>query len=454
MPDQIPSSAGASNEESRANPLSSSPDSAGPGDVASRDAEPAPIPSSRRAARQAAVAHEPAPGVTEGTAGTSASSLDDLFSSDRDDPGARTQPRKKRRKGCAIALVVMLVLLGGVAAAGVYAWSVFGDRISDVMGWGEPKDYEEGFATGEALVTIAEGDTGAQVSTALYLAEVTKTERVFYDMLIKEDLSPTFFPGVYRLQQKMTASAALEALRDPANKLENSALIREGLSISAILPILSEGLDIPLSDFESAVADPAAFGVTTASLEGWLFPAFYEFEPNVTASEVIQKMVDRTRQSLANAGVAPEDEHRILTVASIIQREARYEEDFFKVSRVIQNRLGPDNEETGGRLEMDSTVQYGFGQLHSGAASTSEEARNDDNPWNTYMYAGLPQGPIASPGDLAIEAAMKPAEGPWFYFVTVNMDTGETIFTKTYDEHLGYVEQMQKWCEAHPDSGC
>lgn len=389
-------------------------------------------------------------------ASTPPSSLEDLFAADDDSiSSVGNPPRKKRRKGCLVALIILLVLLGGAVAGGVYVWSIFGDRISEAMGWGEPKDYESGLATGETLVTIADGDTGIDVSSALYRAGVTKTEDVFYDLLISTDETRSFFPGVYRLQEKMTAAAALDALFDPENKLENSVLIREGLSIAAILPILSESLNIPLADFEAAVADPAAYGVAGSSLEGWLFPALYEFtDPEVTAKDVIQRMVDRTRESLAAAGVPAGDEHRVLTIASIIQREARYEEDFFKVSRVIQNRMGPDNEETGGRLEMDSTVQYGYGQLHSGEASTSEEARNDDNPWNTYMHPGLPAGPIASPGDLAIEAAMKPAEGPWFYFVTVNMDTGETIFTSTYDEHLGYVEQMVKWCEENPDSGC
>ena len=86
---------------------------------------------------------------------------------------------------------------------------------------------------------------------------------------------------------------------------------------------------------------------------------------------------------------------------------------------------------------MDSTAQYGAGEMASGTVSTSEEARNNDNPWNTYVYPGLPIGPIANPGDLAIDAAMHPADGPWFYFVTVNLDTGETVFTSTFTSTSG-----------------
>ncbi len=461
--------------------------------AASETHDTAPAPGSRRAAREAAarstgahevvtpipagahatpvaasplqapdpvawpLAVEPDPvGPRDGSSGGSAgATLDDLFHDASPAPASTAPRRRSRKKGCLIALIILLVLLGGAVAGGVAVWNIYGDRISEVMGWGEPKDYEEGIATGETLVTISSGDTGSEVSAALHRAGVTKTADVFYDMLVKENIAKTFYPGVYRLQTKMTAAAALAALDDPANKLENSALIREGLSIAAILPILSESLDIPMADLEAAVADPSVYGVNAPTLEGWLFPALYDtFEAGTPATEVIAAMVERTRESLAAAGVPAGEEQRILTIASIIQREARYEEDFDKVSRVIQNRLGPDNAETGGRLEMDSTVQYGYGQLHQGEASTSEEARNDDNGWNTYMYPGLPVGPIASAGDLAIDAAMHPVDGPWFYFVTVNMDTGETIFTNTYDEHLVYVEQMQQWCSENPDSGC
>lgn len=211
---------------------------------------------------------------------------------------------------------------------------------------------------------------------------------------------------------------------------------------------------MPREDLAAAVADPSQYGVPATSLEGWIFPATYDFDEGVTATEVIQRMVDRTVQSLDQAGVPEADRERILIIASIIEREARSSEDFYKVSRVIENRLQPTNQETFGKLEMDSTVQYGADELGSGTVSTSTEARNSDNPWNTYMYPGLPIGPISNPGDLAIDAAMKPVDGPWLYFVTVNLDTGETVFTSTYSEHQQAVAQWQAWCTDNPNSGC
>nr|WP_127819126.1 endolytic transglycosylase MltG [Microbacterium sp. CPCC 204701] len=391
------------------------------------------------------------------SSGPAAATLDDLFTgaSSTDDLGDVPPARNKRRRriGGWIALGVVLVILGGMAGGAWYVWTTYEEQIREVMGWEEPKDYEEGMANGETHITVASGDTGAPISQKLYDAGVTKTPDAFYDYLIQTGQNPPFVPGVFRLQNQMTSEAALAALLDPATRMENTVLLREGLTVEQSLPILAEGLGIPLADFEAAVADPSVYGVQADSLEGWLFPATYPFEPGVAAQDVIARLVEQTRTQLARAGVPAGDEHRILTEASIIQREVRFEDEMKKVARVIENRLDPSNQETFGLLQMDSTAQYGAGEVGV-AASTTEAAQHDPNPWNTYVHPGLPIGPISNPGFAAIDAAMNPADGPWLYFVTVNMNTGETVFTETYREHLTYVEQMQQWCADNPGSGC
>lgn len=383
--------------------------------------------------------------------------LDDLFTgaSSTDDLGDVPPARNKRRRriGGWIALGVVLATLGGIAGGAWYVWATYEDNIREVMGWEEPKDYEEGMANGEALVTIAAGDTGQPISQSLYDAGVTKTPEAFYDYLIETGQNPPFVPGVFKLQKQMTSEAALAALLDPANKMEFTAQIPEGFTAAGTLERLAEGTGIPLEEFQAAAADPAAFGVPANSLEGWLFPATYTFDPDVTAQSAIQTLVDRTIQSLDAAGVPVERRQEILTIASIIQREARYEQDMQRVSRVIQNRLDPSNQETFGLLQMDSTAQYGIGE-DDGTVSSSEEALTDDNPWNTYVHPGLPVGPISNPGDVAIDAAMHPADGDWLYFVTVNLNTGETIFTSNLADHNRAVEQWQQWCSDNPGSGC
>ena len=287
------------------------------------------------------------------------------------------------------------------------------------------------------------------MSAALYEAGVTRTEDVFYDYLVTENIAVTFYPGIYSLKEKMTAEAALEALQNPENKRENSASVGEGATIESSLPDMAESLGMPVEELQAAVdADPATYGVSAQSLEGWLFPAVYTFDPEVTATQVIQRMVDRTKEALTEAGVPAEDAQRVLTIASIIQREG-LTADFPKVSRVIENRLDIDM-----KLQMDSTAQYGYGSLHEGVVSSSAEALEDDNLWNTYVHTGLPVTPIASPSFAAIDAAMHPADGPWLYFVTTNLATGETQFSVTYEEHLQGVEKWEQWCQENPDGGC
>ena len=396
----------------------------------------------------------------------STATLDQLFdgSTSTDDIGYVPPKSKKRRRiGGWIALGVVLLILGAIAGGAYYVWTTYEDQIREVMGWEEPKDYEAGLANGETTITIESGFTGQPISQALYDAGVIKTADAFYDYLIETGQNPTFQPGVYKLQKQMTSEAALAALMDPANRQEFTAQIPEGFTLDGTLQRISEGTGIPLADLQTAAADASAYGVPVdpavvaaggQPLEGWLFPATYTFDPSVTAQSAIQTLVDRTMQSLDAAGVPVERRQEILTTASIIQREARYEVDMQKVSRVILNRLDPGNQETFGKLQMDSTAQYGYGEMHDGTVSSSEEALNDPNPWNTYYHTGLPIGPISNPGDVAIDAAMHPADGPWLYFVTVDLDTGQTEFTSTYSEHLKYVDQWQQWCSDHPDRGC
>ena len=134
--------------------------------------------------------------------------------------------------------------------------------------------------------------------------------------------------------------------------------------------------------------------------------------------------------------------------AQVFQRDMS-EADRAKVERVIENRLNDPNGPTVGRLQMDSTVHYI--EQERGRAGTSNEARSSDSPYNTYRVKGLPPGPINSPGAKSIEAAVNPADGPWFYFVAVNPTTGETKFAVTQAEHDANVREFNEWCSANKD---
>jgi UPF0755 protein len=117
------------------------------------------------------------------------------------------------------------------------------------------------------------------------------------------------------------------------------------------------------------------------------------------------------------------------------------------VSRVFLNRLA-----IGMLLQSDATVAYGTGHTNT-VTTTNAERADASNPYNTYVHPGLPPGPISNPGDLAINAALHPADGPWLYFVTWNLKTGETIFSTTIAEHNAAVAKWQQWMKDNPGYG-
>lgn len=99
---------------------------------------------------------------------------------------------------------------------------------------------------------------------------------------------------------------------------------------------------------------------------------------------------------------------------------------------------------------MDSTVGYAVNKPRGTGVTTSDAERANTSPYNTYVHEGLPPGPIGAPGKAALEAAANPAEGNWKYFVTVNLDTGETLFAETFTEHQQNVRKFQAWCQGNP----
>jgi len=198
--------------------------------------------------------------------------------------------------------------------------------------------------------------------------------------------------------------------------------------------------------------NPAAIGLpdyAEGNAEGYLFPATYDLGPKDTPESILTAMVDRWRQAADDVdleGAAEELEyspHELMTVASLIQAEARGEY-MPKVARVLYNRLETDGPPTYGLLQLDATVNYALDRQRS--ARTTEEDRQTESPYNTYLNTGLPPGPIESPGEEAMEAATAPADGPWFYYVTVNLRTGETKFAETLEEHNQNVEELNEYC--------
>ncbi len=299
-----------------------------------------------------------------------------------------------------------------------------------------------GSGSGVARLTIRPGDGGATVAQRLVDAGITKDFGVTYQAVI--DSGITFYPGSYRLAKGMSAAAALSAIADPARLDVTRITIKEGLRLSVIFDQISQATGISRSDFDSAARHPSAYGVPSSapSLEGYLFPATYSFAKSASAKSIIREMVNRMRQELDRFGVPKKRWNSTLTLASIVQKEARQSADFYRVSRVFKNRIS-----AGMALQSDATVSYG---TNGTTVTTTDAQRADPNGFNTYLHTGLPIGPISAPGATAIDAALHAASGSWLYFCTVNLQTGETVFSTTFAEHQKAVAQFQAWLQQNP----
>jgi UPF0755 protein len=261
--------------------------------------------------------------------------------------------------------------------------------------------------------------------------------------------------GFYQLKKEMKASDVVEILVDPSNILSNTITIPEGLRVVDIVGILADKTDFKKRAFDEVLAQPDQLGLPSyanGNPEGYLFPSTYSFGPKMQPLDMLKAMVDRFKQAAADAdleaaaanlGYTPGE---LMTVASLVEAEARRQVDRGKVARVIFNRLeNPDNGQTNGLLQIDATVNYALDRtLGVGLTLADLEV---DSPYNTYKNPGLPPTPIEAPGDAAIQAATHPTEGPWLYYVTVNLRTGETKFTDSYDEFLAFKNELDVYCQ-------
>lgn len=355
----------------------------------------------------------------------------------------RRRPRRPRRRGRRLGILV--VALAIVAAAAFAAYTVLRPVVDGFL---ESNDYP-GPGSGEVQVVVNDGDSGRAIGATLQKADVVKTAKAFLDAAAKDRRAAAIQPGTYKLKKQMSAQAALAVLADPKNRTVPRVTIREGLWKNEVFAALSKGTGVPLAQYRAAAKDPAQIGLPASAkgnVEGFLYPSTYEFPTKSTAAQQLRTMVAKAVEELDKAGVSEADYQRTLTVASIVEGEAGVA-DRGKVARVVENRLNHPTGPTVGLLQMDSTVNYALQKR--GNLTRPEYEKAKANPYDTYAHKGLPPGPIGNPGAKAIEAAAHPTPGPWFYFVTVNYDTGETLFATTQAEHDRNNAQRQKWCDAH-----
>lgn len=176
--------------------------------------------------------------------------------------------------------------------------------------------------------------------------------------------------------------------------------------------------------------------------EGWLAPGTYDTGEGATPSSVVQAMVDRRVAQLEERNVPRDQWHRVVTAASVIEKETYNQSEKPKVARVLTNRLAG-----GGPLQMDSIILY---PVPEDRIFTTSEERASDQPYNSYRHNGLPPTPICSPDEASIDAFLAPPPGDWWFYVTIDLHTGETRFAVTYQEHLDNVQLLRAWLRENP----
>lgn len=348
------------------------------------------------------------------------------------------RPSSGRSKSIIAILVSLGLVLGGLGAGFVLFRDAVGGAIDSLNARLFVPDYD-GQPGPPTVIVIEPGDLGEDVARKLVEADVVKSFDAIYRPMLSADL--VIFPGHYEFPTQIPGAEALALLLEGKNRIVLNTVIPEGWQIAQIVPRLVADLQLDEAELLAAIAE-ANERFEGPTLEGYLFPASYNFDPGVSAATVVEIMLERMAAELAGYDLKLEDAHEVLTLASMIQMEGRLEPDFFKVSRVFANRL-----EIGMALQSDPTVKY----YYEGSIDSFQQGVADtDNPYNTYVYPGLPPGPISSPGALAIEAALSPAAGEWLYFVSINLATGETVFSNTLAEHERAAELYRQWLRDNP----
>lgn len=373
-----------------------------------------------------------------------------------EDPGSLVPPpppsrrearrqRKRRKRRAWMKWVVAILVVAVLVGAG---WAIVSKVRSIDVGKSQQSarivDYP-GPGGAEVQFTVSQGQSTVEIGDNLEKAGIVATSAAFQQAVVNVDAGAKLQPGTFTLKLRMKSADVVKVITDP-KQAQGFLQVRAGERVSDVVTAAAELTDFSKDDFQKLI-DAKGDGILPAeaggSFEGWLEPGTYDVKSMKSVKEIMKTMVDKRIAKLDQLGVPGGDQReRILKVASIAEAEVNKESYYGKVTRVIENRLAQDM-----TLGMDSTVAYGNGV----APSKLTQAMLDDagNPYNTRQNKGLPPTPISNPGDSAIKAAMNPESGDWLYFVTVDLNTGETKFTNSSDEFEKYVQELRAWESAN-----
>jgi UPF0755 protein len=333
-----------------------------------------------------------------------------------------------------VAVVLLsLAVVVGVLFGGVWLWL---QRQLDPPG-----------APGaEVTVEIPEGATTSQIARILEEEGIISSATIFRFYAEWKDIGG-FQAGEYDgLHENDSMDDVLTRLgAGPLPPAFRELTIPEGLWLADIVPLIQQSFpEMDAAELQAALGEVRSKyqPPDQPSLEGLLFPSTYQVGEEAVTDEkaLVTQLVgqmDATLDELGYADAAARvglEPYQVLTVASLVEEEAKTEGDRPKIARVIYNRVAAEM-----RLEIDATVPYALGVHKTELTASDLEV---DSPYNTRRYKGLPPTPIAAPGRASLEAALNPAEGPWIYYVLADAE-GNHFFTDDYDEFLAQKQASQ-----------
>jgi UPF0755 protein len=328
-------------------------------------------------------------------------------------------------------LFLLLVVAAVILGAG--GWWIYSQVIDPYRGYSEQ----------EVFVDIPQGSSTGTIGDRLVAAGVVRDARTFQAALWISGRSRSLRAGEYRFDAPMHALDVIDKIAR-GDVYRRRLTFREGLTITEMAQVFEERGFGSAGEFRQAAEnaalihdlDPAA-----RDLEGYLFPETYALPRGTTATAVVAQMVDAFKNALtpeirSNASAAGLSIRQLVTLASLVEKETGTAAERPLVAAVYANRL-----KIGMGMQADPTVIYA---LQKAGRYDGNQRRDDlqfDSPYNTYRYAGLPPGPIAAPGKASLEAAAKPADVNYLYFVSKN--DGSHVFAATLDEHNKNVYTWQ-----------
>jgi UPF0755 protein len=291
------------------------------------------------------------------------------------------------------------------------------------------------------------GEAPAEITARLQKEGLVPDADAMRNYLVYAGLDKTIQAGDYQLSPRMSPLEIAHALQD-ATPSEVTFNILPGWRMEEIATALpTSGLGFTPEAFLKAVANPQSGGPIRAelpegaNLEGFLFPDSYQVKRNITPQAFVDLLVEDFRTKISDDlrdGFSRNNLslYQAITLASIVQREAVVEEEMPMIASVFLNRLA-----AGMKLDADPTVQYAAGfNTAQNTWWTNPLSQNDlqiDSPYNTYLNWGLPPGPIANPGLMALQAVAFPAQTPYYFFRSACDGSGKHVFAETFEQHVG-----------------